>query len=205
MGILSNHKHYYSNSWIHSFVDGIYNHWVKRPFPHQGSIPVCDRVNVHPSRSKRTEDNIFSSTGNSTLWRPTFKLGLFFINTRHNQLDNTRVHIKWQTRLKKWWVSVGPSQVFRALIIHMEKVYCRIRCFLLLRDLYWCCVPISILPWAHLTIVHYPYSLSALMFRCQCRSKSNTLWCTNRKWRMRLPPRLLPRNKHPALNVELLS
>ena len=45
-----------------------------------------------------------------------------------------------------------------------------------------------------LTVVHYPHSLSALIFRCQCRSKSNTPWCTDRKFRSWPPPRLLPRN-----------
>ena len=65
-------------------------------------------------------------------------------------------------------------------------------------------VPISILPWLHLNKVHYLLSISAPIFRCQCFSKSNTP-CTNRKLRSRLPPRLLPRNKHPALIGELLT
>lgn len=60
------------------------------------------------------------------------------------------------------------------------------------------------LPRVHFNVVHYPYSPSALIF-CQCCSKSNTLCCTNRILRSRLPPRLLPRNKHPALNGELLT
>ena len=59
-----------------------------------------------------------------------------------------------------------------------------------------CCVPISILPWVHLTVVHYPHSLSALSFWCQCRSKWNTLRCTNRKWRTWLAP-------PPAINIPL--
>ena len=61
-----------------------------------------------------------------------------------------------------------------------------------------CCVPISILLWVHLNVVHYPHSLSALIFICQCCSKSNTLWCTNLKLPSRLPPRLLP-----AINIQL--
>ena len=54
----------------------------------------------------------------------------------------------------------------------------------------------------HLNVVHQLLSLSALIFRCQCRSNSNTPWCTNRKLQLQLPPWLLPRNKHPALNSE---
>ena len=50
-----------------------------------------------------------------------------------------------------------------------------------------------------------PHSLSAPSFRRQCRSKPNTPRCTNRKWRTRPPPRVLPRNKHPALNGELFT
>ncbi|CAL8258299.1 unnamed protein product [Arctogadus glacialis] len=66
-------------------------------------------------------------------------------------------------------------------------------------------VPISILPRLHLNKVHYPHSISVPIFRCQCCSKSNTPWCTNRTLRSRLPPWLLPRNKHPALNGELIT
>ena len=64
-----------------------------------------------------------------------------------------------------------------------------------------CCVPISI----HFNVVHYPHSLSALILRCQCRSKLITPWCTKQKLRSRLPLWLLPRNKHPALNGELFT
>ena len=55
-----------------------------------------------------------------------------------------------------------------------------------------CCVPIPVLPWIHSTLVHYPYSLSMLSTEMWVCSKSNTLRCSNRKWRTRPPPRLLP-------------
>ena len=64
------------------------------------------------------------------------------------------------------------------------------------------CVLMSILPWVHCYVVHYPHSLSTQISAGECCSKSNTLWFTYRKLRWRQPPQLVTRPKNPALNGE---
>ena len=64
------------------------------------------------------------------------------------------------------------------------------------------CVPIFILPWVHLNVVHYPHLISTQISAGECCSKSNTPWFPYRKLRSWQPPRLVTRQKHPSLNGE---
>ena len=65
-----------------------------------------------------------------------------------------------------------------------------------------CCVLIFILPSLHSNVVHYLHLLSTQISAGECCSKSSTPWCTYRKLWSQQPPRLVTRQKHPALNGE---
>ena len=154
--------------------------WGVTPLP----LPTSKRWSNHPARSLR------STTSAGSLVPPSLRANKG--RSAKSQLFSV-LGLQWWNELPAdVRIAKSLTSFRKRLKTHLFRVHLG-------------CVPISILPWVHLNIVHYTHSLSALSLRCQCRSKSNPPRCTDRIWRSRLPLRLLLHNKHPALNVELFT